>query len=188
MIDCVPWFVVVGCGRGGGSCVCCGPWVCHLVPCPFRLSFRCSLRFTRRRGAQLLPSLCTRKCRVGGARLQLTLLHSIATRAAAARLRLGGVAGLVLALHARVGGARLRLMLSQSVAARTAAGASAVGGWAAWRPGSCTRSASEGGQCAAFTYALAQRRGSYFTAAASQAAWSPGPCPRASREEGGALL
>ena len=122
----VPWVVIVGRGRGGGSCV--GRrgrvawfrlWFCCSLP--FRLSFRRSLRSSRRRGAQLLPSLCRREIRVGGAWLRLGLLHSIADRAAAASLRLGGVAGLALALQARVGCARLRLTLSHNVAARTAA-------------------------------------------------------------------
>jgi len=52
----------------------------------FRLSFRRSLRLTRRRVAQLLPLL------VDGARLRLTLLHSVTAPAAAAGLRLGSVA------------------------------------------------------------------------------------------------
>ena len=133
------------------------------------------LRFTRRRGSQLLPSLCTRDCRVGGARLRLTLFHSIAARAAAARLRLGGVAGLVLALHARVGGTQLRRMLSHSVAARTAVAGLRLGSVA---PGLlrslCIRGWAVRG---ADLRSLAQRRGSYCTAAASRGGVKPGPLP-----------
>ena len=120
---------------------------------------------------------------MGGERHRLTLSHSVAARTAAARLRLGGVAPRL--LHSLcIRGWVARGSDSRSRTASRLVLLRRVCGWAAWRPGSCARSASEGGQCAALTYALAQRRGSYCTAAASRGGVEPGPLPSRFTREG----
>jgi len=114
----VVWVVVVSRGRGS--------WVVgRKISLSFRLSFHSSLRLTRRRGAQLLPLLCTREWAARNSDL----------RSCTASRRVCGWAGwrtgLALALHARVGvgGAQLRLTLfSHSVAACTAAVRPRLGG------------------------------------------------------------
>ena len=153
------WVVVVVVGRGCGRLVSltfrCG-LSCRLsfrrrISLLFRLSFRRSLRLNRRRGAQLLASLCTQAWAARGSDLRictasrLVLLRRVCSRAA-------WRPAFALALHARMGGARLRLTLSHSVAARTAAACLWL--WAvALRPGSFPRSARESGRRAAPTCA-----------------------------------
>jgi len=105
-----------------------------------------------RRGAQTLALALQAK--VGGARLRLTLSHSVAARTATARLRLGGIApGSCLRSAREGGGARLRL---------------AMGG--AWRAAptyalfaqhnrSCCRASTVGWRCAQAALAIALHAG-----------------------------
>ena len=116
------WWVVRGSWVMGVSVV----W----FRCPFRLSFGCSLRFTRRRGAKLLPSLCTREWAARGSELHSCTASRLA-RTAAARQRLVGVAPRLLLLPSlctrrwAARGSDLRWVLAQHRG--SCCGASAVG-------------------------------------------------------------
>jgi len=171
------WVVVVVVGHGRG----------HLVSLTFRCGLSC--RLIPSQDQSLVPSLVPSQPQVnpaawrstlglalhvsvGGARLRLTLSHSVAARTAAACLWLCGMAprlfpslctrgwaarGSDLRWVAR--GSDLRSCTASQLVLRR------VCGWAAWGKLSPLLYTRECGQCTAPTYALAQRRGACRCAA-----------------------